>query len=82
MANFEQPSQNNPFESCVSLMKDLATRNFKRLFDRVFPEKKIDEGALKSLNKHYSSEFLHRVQKAMRNGSSIEKEFQSDRSSE
>ena len=46
MANFEQPSQNNPFESCVSLMKDLATRNFKRLFDRFFPEKKIDEGAL------------------------------------
>ena len=63
-------------------MKDLATRNFKKLFDQVFPEQKMDEAGLKLLNKHYSPEFLHRVQKAMRSGSSISKEFQSDESSE
>ena len=63
-------------------MKDLVTRNFKKLFDQVFPESKMDEAGLKLLNKHYSPEFLHRVQKAMRSGSSISKEFQSDESSE
>ena len=44
----------------------------------------MDEAGLKLLNKHYSSDFVHRVQNAMRmvNGISISKEFQSDESSE
>ena len=47
-------------------MKDLVTRNFKKLFDQVFPESKMDEAGLKLLSKHYSSDFVHRVQNATR----------------
>ena len=56
----------NGFENWVSFMKDLVTRNFKKLFDQVFPESKMDEAGLKLLSKHYSSDFVHRVQNATR----------------
>ena len=63
------------------MLKDLEDRNFKRVFSRVSSDP-IDDQTIELLSKYYSAEFLHRVQKGLKSGSSIDTEFPNGNESE
>ena len=71
-ADLDDPT--DKFGSWMNFIKALELKRFDRLFQLQLGQK-IEPAHLQILNKYYSNDFLDRVQKSLRVGSSIEVEF-------